>query len=305
MISLLLFIPILAAGADSKDDGHQAANPVYRALVTEGLEIEGKKFTFPLPLLRDGQTAEAQREILRGLLESERKVAEFLRDSVSAPFILKLKDETTTDSLVRRADLWFAVHASLDDIDLDALSRNSAEAKPIEVGNMRFESRLLKPGELEARGIAVPKSDDSSKTLLIHQTGRLLDRIHVEGTDMMVASRSPNSWVIAARTDRRFDDDPKAGNRWWPIVRRGGQEQAGPAHPFPGGASYVKITRLASDPNILVAEAHFTFAEPRAWFDGAPILRSKISLIAQDQIRQLRRDIAKRKERSPTGKPSE
>ncbi|WP_406700599.1 hypothetical protein V5E97_17520 [Singulisphaera sp. Ch08] len=302
-LSLLLFIPILAVGADSKDDGHQAANPVYRALVADGLVIEGKTFAFPLPLLRDGQTAETQQEILRGLLESERKVAEFLRDSVSAPFILKLKDETTTSSLVRRADLWFAVRASLDDIDLEALSRNSAEAKPIEVGNMRFESRLLGAGELEARGIAVPKSDASSKTLLIHQTGRLLDRIHVEGTDMMVASRTPNSWVIAARTDRRFDEVPKAANQWWPIVRRGGKEEAGATHPFPGGASYVTITRLASDPNVLVAEAHFSFAEPRAWFDGAPILRSKISLIAQDQIRQLRRDLAKRKERPRTEKP--
>ncbi|AGA30057.1 hypothetical protein [Singulisphaera acidiphila] len=303
MFSLLLLIPILAAGADSKDDGPQATNSVYRALVAEGFEIEGKTFTFPPPLLHDGQTAEVQREILHSLLESERKAAEFLRDSVSAPFILKLKDETTTNSLVRRADLWFAVHASLDDIDLDAVSRNSAEAKPIEVGNMRFESRLLGASELEARGIAVPKADDPAKTLFIHQTGRLLDRIHVEGTDMMVASRSANSWVIAARTDRRFDKDPKAGNRWWPISRRGNEEQAGPAHPFPGGASYVTITRLASDPNVLVAEAHFSFAEPRAWFDGAPILRSKISLIAQDQIRQLRRDIAKRKERSKTAKP--
>lgn len=211
MFSLLLLIPILAAGADSKDDGPQATNSVYRALVAEGFEIEGKTFTFPPPLLHDGQTAEVQREILHSLLESERKAAEFLRDSVSAPFILKLKDETTTNSLVRRADLWFAVHASLDDIDLDAVSRNSAEAKPIEVGNMRFESRLLGASELEARGIAVPKADDPAKTLFIHQTGRLLDRIHVEGTDMMVASRSANSWVIAARTDRRFDKDPKRG----------------------------------------------------------------------------------------------
>ncbi|SIN98593.1 hypothetical protein SAMN05444166_1915 [Singulisphaera sp. GP187] len=305
MHSLLLLIPILAAGADSKDEGLYASNPVYRALVTDGLEIEGKKFAFPLPLLRDGQSIEAERKTLIGLLESERKVTEFLRDSVSAPFILKLNDEKTATSLVRRVDLWFAVHASLDDIDLDALSRNAEAAKPIEVGNMRFESRLLGADELEARGIAIPKADDTSKTLFIHQTGRLLDRIHVEGTDMMVASRSPHSWVVAARTDRRFDEDPKAANRWWPIVRRGGQEQAGPAQPFPGGASYVTITRLASAPNVLVAEAHFSFAEPRGWFDGAPILRSKISLIAQDQIRQLRRDIAKRKERPQAGKPSE
>lgn len=295
MLSLLLVVPLLAAGADSKVDGPHASNPVFRALVDEGFEIEGRRFVFPLPLLRDGQAAATQQELLRGLLGSDRKVDEFLRDSVSAPYILKLKDESTTGNIVRRADLWFAVHASLDDVDLDALSRHSADAKPVEVGNMRFQSRQLGADELKSRRIEIPKSDGSLKTFFIHQTGRLLDRIHVEGTDMVVASRSPRSWLIAAQTDRRFDKDPEVPNRWWPIVRRDGKEEAGPAHIFPGGASYVAISQLASDPNVLVAEAHFTFAEPRPWFDGAPILRSKISLIAQDQIRQLRREIARKK----------
>lgn len=303
MLSFLLVIPILATGLDSKEGGPQLANPVARTLIAEGLEIEGKSISFPPPLLHDGQTAEEQTKILRDLLESDRKVAEFLRDSVSAPFILKLKDESTTGSLVRNADLWFAVHANLDDINLDDLSRQAKEPKPIEVGNMRFESRLLTPSELEARGIAVAKEDTSTKTFFIHQTGRLLDRIHVEGTDQVVATRSANSWVFATKTDPRFDEDPKSGNRWWTITRRGKEEQAGQAQKFAGGGSYITITRLAADPKVLVAEAHFRFAEPRGWFDGAPILRSKLSLIAQDQIRQLRREVASRKARAEPAKP--
>ena len=37
------------------------------------------------------------------------------------------------------------------------------------------------------------------------------------------------------------------------------------------------------------------FVEPDGWFQGAPILRSKFSVVAQDQIRSLRRGLRKRK----------
>ena len=43
---------------------------------------------------------------------------------------------------------------------------------------------------------------------------------------------------------------------------------------------------------MLFVEAHFVFTEPHDWFEGAPVLRSKISLIAQDRIRKLRRELA-------------
>ena len=40
---------------------------------------------------------------------------------------------------------------------------------------------------------------------------------------------------------------------------------------------------------------HMAFVEPDGWFQGAPILRSKFSVIAQDQIRSLRRELAKKR----------
>ena len=58
------------------------------------------------------------------------------------------------------------------------------------------------------------------------------------------------------------------------------------------------MTRWKADPKIAIVEVHFAFAEPRAWFGGAPILRSKIALVAQDQIRRLRRELAERRSRT-------
>ncbi len=42
---------------------------------------------------------------------------------------------------------------------------------------------------------------------------------------------------------------------------------------------------------------HMAFVEPDGWFQGAPILRSKFSAVAQDQIRSLRRGLARKREK--------
>ena len=57
--------------------------------------------------------------------------------------------------------------------------------------------------------------------------------------------------------------------------------------------SYAKISRLKEPEGALLVEFHAAFSEPEAWFQGAPILRSKFAPIAQDQIRKLRRELLK------------
>jgi hypothetical protein len=129
-------------------------------------------------------------------------------------------------------------------------------------------------------------------------TGRLLDRIAVEATDRVFATRTADSLLIAARTDSTFDPDGPLSNRWWTLTRKGTEEVKGPLQHYAGGASYVKITRLAAEPGALFVEAHFVYVEPLDWFQGNPILRSKVSLIAQDQIRRLRRELDKTKKKA-------
>ncbi len=164
---------------------------------------------------------------------------------------------------------------------------------------MRFSTRVLDVKQLAARGIATTEPTPTLREWYTHSTGRLLDRIHVEATGRTMASRSASSWVVASRTDPRFGRDETFPNRWWPIERRSGRDQPGLARPYAGGASTIKISRLTSAPGTLLVEVHLAFDEPRAWFDGAPILRSKLSVVAQDQIRRLRRELAKSREHRP------
>lgn len=283
--ALTLFALTLACAPDDPDAGH-AANALYRELLAEGVGLGGARFLFPPPRVRDGQTAAEQRKALAELAGGETALDDLLRDSVTAPFLLKVRDEATAGGdPVRRADLYFAVHGDIDAIDPAEAARRSS-GKTIEVANMRFETSLLTADALGAAGIPAP---DPARDWYAHVSARLLDRLRVEATDHVVVSRSKDSWVVAARTDARFGTEGVGANVWNPLGRDG--RPVGDARSYPGGASYTRISRMAGAPGTLFVESHFAFNEPRAWFDGAPILRSKFSPIAQDQIRRLRRDV--------------
>ena len=265
-----------------------AGNPVYVDAIRSGFHADGATIRFPGPILKEGLDANQQHAALLELSGSERALADLLRDSVTAPFLLKVRDQKMTDATVRIVDLWFVVRGDLASLDPVEVA-SQASGKAVEAGNMRFESRLLTDDELKPRGRSSHRGRDLSRWF-VHLEGRLLDRIAVEATNEAVATRTEESMVIAGRTDPVFDSDTTLANRW----RTFGQDgQAGSGHPFRGGLTYTKISRLKQPPGSLLVEFHGAFSEPEAWFQGNPILRSKFAPIAQDQIRRLRRELLK------------
>ena len=158
---------------------------------------------------------------------------------------------------------------------------------------------LLTDDELKPRGRLSRRSRDFSRWF-VQLKGRLLDRIAVEATDEAVATRTGESMVIAGRTDRAFDSDKTLANRWWTLGQDGPK---GSGQPFRGGLSYAKISHLREPAGSLMVEFHAAFSEPEAWFQGAPILRSKFAPIAQDQIRKLRRELLKNRAKSAPAAP--
>jgi hypothetical protein len=109
-----------------------------------------------------------------------------------------------------------------------------------------------------------------------------------------MVSQSGESIVVASRTDPDFGTAPPLGNGWKPVAAQGAGSKAGDkAQAYAGGISYAKISRSTLKPGAVVVEMHAAFVEPDAWFTGSPILRSKFSIVAQDQIRALRRELAR------------
>jgi hypothetical protein len=268
-------------------------------LTRDGVTLAGTHVDFPPMLLHDGETPDAEKKALRTLAGSDAAVKDFVRDSVTAPHILKVRSEKASDgTILRIVDVWFVVRGDLAEFDPAQVGVRKGGGKPVEAGDMRFESTLLGDDALTKRGIR-------RTSLLLefhsHTTGDLLERIHVEATDRERASRSPDSWAYGTRTDSRFDDDAEFPNQWWPAARARPQEKAlkptGKPQRYEGGASVTKVSRLVTVPGALLIEGHVVFAEPFAWFKGGPILSSKFSVVAQNQIREMRRKLAEGKSR--------
>ncbi len=298
ILGLSVFVGLLALPTDHEQ------NPVFQANIAEGIAFGEDSVTLPSPTFHDAQTAEEQREALKELAGTDRGAEALLRNSVTAPFLLRPGDQRGDEATLRTGALYFVLHLDFDSIDLEELSGKTEETEstfgPVEAGNMRFEGRLLDPADflenLDSNSNSNSNSDSDSDANLqewfIHTKGRLLDRIIVESTDRLTASRSEHSIVVASKTDPRFDNDDQWPNRWLAIERTRNTESEGESQPYAGSIGYARINRLKGVEGAVLVEAHFAFVEPRAWFDGAPILRSKFSLIAQDQIRKLRRELA-------------
>jgi len=286
-LSFLVFVATAQGqppDAGDIDPAHQR-NPVFQDVLREGVQAGGEKVALPSPTMRDDDDAAKQRARMVEICGSERAVDEFLRDSVTAPFIIKTRDAKTPNAIIRSVDVWFVIRADLDKLDPVPLI-TGAEGKVVDVANMRFEQRLLTDDELKTRNLEARLEGDNPHWF-VHLKSRLLGRIGFEAVDEAAASRGASSMVIAARVSPAFNAPGEPTNHWRNLA------DDGPKQPFEGGVSYAKITRLNEPPGALFVELHAAFAEPEAWFRGAPILRSKFSLVAQDQIRRLRRELLK------------
>jgi hypothetical protein len=271
------------------------ANPAFAALLSQGWAVGDASVAFPDSTLADDASEEKEREVLRSIAGPGKAVEEFARDSVTAPIVLKTRDQPVgSDGVIRLADLYFVVHADLGDLDPDRTPAAFPDGKNTEAGNMEFSATRLTGAQLDERGLSPKGEGQTTRMWFVHLKGRLLDRIELESTDRVTGSKSDRSWVFASRTDPGFQNDREFPNRWRPVARRGAKEEAGEYRPYPGGAGYLKVTRSATVRGALFVEAHSAFFEPRGWFEGAPFLKSKFALVAQDRVRGLRSEIKSR-----------
>ncbi len=278
----------------TKIEPDHTRNLVFAQVLTKGVEAGGQTVKLPPPRFVDGLTAEEERAALREVAESDRAVDEMLRDSVTAPYIIKIRDRKASGATIRMADLWFVVYAPLEKIDpVREVART--DQKKVEVANMSFETRMLKADEIQSAGIKPADSAPGMSQWYAHVHARLLDRIEFDVTNHGAVSRSPDSMVIASRTDPSFDKAKSNPNCWRSVTATATARLSPAKQPYSGGISYAKISRCAIKPGALVVEMHVAFVEPDGWFQGAPILRSKFGVIAQDQIRTLRRELAKKR----------
>jgi hypothetical protein len=102
--------------------------------------------------------------------------------------------------------------------------------------------------------------------------------------------------TYAAILDPRFAGDAKYPNEWQSIARDdAGKLQYGSWKAYQGLGAYAKATELKAPRGAILVEYHMRFDEPRGWFQGANVIRSKLPIIVQDNVKKLRRKLAEKR----------
>ena len=246
-----------------------------------------------MPILTDGMTPAAQRQAIESLAAGRYDWDTFTRNSVVSPFILKITGgENETNHVGRQVDLYFVAYGPLSKLKSENyLQEQLGLASSDSPGDEGGSVKVLKADDLNKRGIPVGQTTEDSRRVAVEST--FLGKVRINLTTNNLRSSSPDSVILASVADARFNGDPEFPNTWCSIVvDDAGNRQLGPPQPYPSLASYAKATQLAEPAGSMFIEYHVAFAEPRDWFHGANLLRSKLPIVAQDMVRKFRRSLS-------------
>ena len=102
--------------------------------------------------------------------------------------------------------------------------------------------------------------------------------------------------MVASLLDPRFLDDLTYPNQWQTThVEKNGDVVFGAPKRYTGAASYLKLTALAEPVGAIFGEFHVAYTEPAGWFEGTNFMRSKIPILAREEIKGFRRELARAK----------
>jgi hypothetical protein len=279
-----LVLGILAAMSVQAPPGrtiHEPRNSLLDSLLDPGLVVgPDLRAKLPPPTMPDGLDAAQQRKVIAALIGDDCCYEDFTRRSTVAPHRLRIRDVTPSDSKApaRGVDVWFVAY---DDKFVGWLANALKGAGT---------GKLLTKEHLEKRGI---RFSDGASEAYRHVEFDFLGKVRLGATVRIAWTGTDESVLIAAEVDPRFRGDGEFPNQWQPILRERGERKLGPANPWDGAGFYLKITKLAEPAGALFVEQHIIFAEPTGWFDGANLLRSKLPLVVQYNVRITRREWAK------------
>jgi hypothetical protein len=282
MLSLLVG---LSACCFAPPAGHEANNPLYRELLEKGLLIgPNLRANLPAPTMPDGLSAAQQQAAIRKLIGSDYSYDEFTRRSVVAPNILRIRDVMPSDpqAPARGVDVWFVAYG-----DFQATEDEKFRDRLLNADRGEGKSQTLTREQLAKRKITLA---DEKHESFGHVEFDFLDKVRLQVTGRAVWSKTAESVVVAAEIDPRFRGDSEFPDEWRSLMKQTGKVQVGPPHPYSGAGLYLKVTKLAEAKGAMFIEEHIIFAEPRGWFNGANLLRSKLPPVVQHNVRTMRRE---------------
>ena len=256
----------------------------------------------PEPTIAEGIDGPALRAKLEAVPGRHAPVEELLRNSIVAGLVVHFRDVEAKDQKlpVHGCDVWFVAYGELEPLTkqdfMDDLLRSQQKDAKI---------RVLAPADLTQRKITLAGGEKAAlQERYTHTVFPLLDRVQIAAASRTVMSRTADSLVFATVLDSRFADDKEFPNRWRSLKKLpGNKTELGPPQPYDGAAAYLKVTRLSDPKGALLVEYHLVFVEPQDWFGGANLMRSKLPVLIQTQVRAFRKQLCKRRSSSTGFQP--
>lgn len=314
-LSIVSSLPLAAQEPVNAPERGESADrlDLLETMVTEGVQLTAdKRFVLPPPDLVsiDGSLvppAEADKAFA-GI--AGRHGNRFIKDSVVAPISVQtdsIKNEAG-DRIGHFIDVAFVVHQTIQEIRkseaLQDFKRQDDPPQTIELRDDKdaddFEknrTRALTDEELKTFGVT---ADDEFETLGYLQLP-ILSRVVVRGVARTCRSVWAEddvdapvilTWLIDARFGSDSPTEDSIANQWRPIERSAtGEKYLGPPRPYAGLGGYVAITPVPGTPEASLVQLRFVLHEPQDWFSGRNLLRSKLPILVQDRVRNLRREL--------------
>ena len=243
----------------------------------------GDSFSLALPTLSVGQSDKQRMDQLTAL-SGGAGWKRFSRDSTVAPVAIDVKYLNGADGsrVGHSLHAAFVVHASLETLkDKDLMQQLFANESSSGKTESKSEGQVSDKVLIE-RGIT--KTENTS---FANAEIALLKKVTVRGVLQVQKSESENGIDFAFRLDKRFNDADQTSNAWSRI----GKDKATLPDwtPYSGAAGYLVVRRLPELESACLIECRVLLHEPKEWFNGSNLLRSKLPLMIQETARSFRR----------------
>lgn len=279
--------PLVGFAADAED------NTVFARLIDEGINVDGQAVKLTGPTLSPSTDEKAQADVVRRVAGKKHKYEDFVRRSPVAPMSLEVSTvgKGSDAERAQKVDVWFVAYGTLEElISEDLLQQLIAGGDP---KSQHGESQPLSDEELRQRKLSIDTSGNREESYFRMQAA-LLDKVQISGISHGTVTHGEHHVLAASLLDPHFRDDPDYPNQWQPIRREpSGKTELGKPQPYAGLGGYCHAVELSEPKGALFIECHLVINEPHGWFNGANLLSSKMPILMQDNVRTLRRKLAR------------
>ena len=275
----------IVAPARLRSDDAMPTNPLMDQFLNRGLDIPGMEpFKLDAPTVREGMTA---RELDAALRKAAGKapVKLFMQPGQFKPITLSVEAVLDADK-VRQAHhvkLQFVAFGKLDTV----LKKNMLSHL---IGGAKGKSERLTVSQLLKRDLAMLDSKVLKDQYDILNM-ELLEKVSISGITHTVKTYGPKTAYSTTILDDRFANDAEYPNVWQHVTPEG--KLLGKPSPYSGMGGYVVALELPEPKGALYLEMHYILPEPRGWFGGQEVLRSKLPILIRDNVQEFRRKLAK------------